>query len=77
MSRTEQKDARVLQDATGAKYQACLTEVRRRRALRDWAAYEAFYDRVDALPDRDEDGPVRCIRCLQLPGHDWKRCAGD
>jgi hypothetical protein len=59
------KDARVLQDATGAKYMTCLWRVRDLRALAS-ALYEldSFMMRVDALPDL-VDGQTRCATCLQ------------
>jgi hypothetical protein len=66
------RDARVLQDATNAKYMACLARI---RALRDLApnallrdvfpsALDYFMERVDALPDL-VDGQRRCVTCLQ------------
>ena len=77
------KDARVLQDATGTKYSACLARVRALRALapipmessdgrRFARAIDSFMDGVDALSDL-VDGQTRCVTCL----HDLtptKRC---
>lgn len=69
------KDARVLQDATGAKYMTCLDRVRSLRALapipmeasdgRRWEnALDSFMSAVEALPDL-ADGQERCVTCLQ------------
>ena len=74
MSRGD-KDARVLQDATGARYTTCLARVRSLRALapipmessdgrRFASALDSFMDGVDALPDL-VDGQTRCATCLQ------------
>jgi hypothetical protein len=57
-------DARVLQDATGAKYMACLARVRSLREIRPKDVLDSFMDRVDALPDLI-DGQTRCVTCLQ------------
>ena len=54
------KDARALQDATGAKYTVCLSYVRQ---LRTSGNLDAFMDRVDDLDDL-APGQIRCIRCL-------------
>ena len=74
MSRAD-RDARVLQDATGVRYMTCLARVRSLRALapvpmetsdgRNFArALDSFMDAVDALPDL-VDGQTRCATCLQ------------
>jgi hypothetical protein len=74
MSRTD-KDARVLQDATGAKYTTCLARVRSLRALapipmetsagqRFASALDSFMHGVEALSDLDK-GQTRCVICLQ------------
>lgn len=82
MSKGDQ-DARVLQDATGAKYTACLTRLRALRALvpismetsegrRFEKAVDSFMAAVDELPDL-VSGQTRCVTCL----HDLsptKRC---
>ena len=68
-------DARVLQDATGAKYTACLTRVRALRGLtpipmetsegrRFEKVIDSFMSAVDALPDLVA-GQTRCVTCLQ------------
>ena len=64
------RDARILQDATGARYMTCLARV---RALRGIAAapgtpraIDAFMDRVDKLPDLLAAGHMRCVTCLGL-----------
>jgi hypothetical protein len=74
MSRGD-KDARVLQDATGAKYTTCLVRVRGLRALapipmessddgQRWErALDSFMMGVDSLPDL-VDGQTRCVTCL-------------
>jgi hypothetical protein len=70
------KDARVLQDATGATYSTCLARVRGLRALApitmetsDGHRFERAIDSfmqlgVDALPDLIE-GQTRCVTCLR------------
>lgn len=58
------KDARVLQDATGARYMTCLARVRALRALRFEKALDTFMDSVDVLPDLIES-QTRCVTCLQ------------
>jgi hypothetical protein len=70
------KDARVLQDATGAKYTTCLARVRALRALvpipmetsngqRFERALDSFMQLgVEALPDLI-DGQTRCVNCLR------------
>lgn len=68
------KDARVLQDATGAKYNVCLSRVRSLRGLapirmetsdgpRFESARDSFMMVVDDLPDL-ADGQTRCVTCL-------------
>lgn len=68
------RDARVLQDATGARYTECLARVRSLRLLApfpmetsDGQRYErvldSFMARVEALPDLVE-GQMRCATCL-------------
>jgi hypothetical protein len=63
------RDARVLQDVTGAKYMTCLARVRALRALapppdgRGVAALDSLMDRVEVLPDL-VDGQTRCVTCL-------------
>jgi hypothetical protein len=77
------KDARALQDATGAKYMTCLARVRSLRALapipmessdgcRFEKALDSFMHGVEALSGL-VDGQTRCVTCL----HDRtpaKRC---
>jgi hypothetical protein len=58
------RDARVLQDATDARYTTCLARVRELRALATPYAYASFMTCVDALPDL-VDGQTRCATCLQ------------
>lgn len=70
------KDARVLQDATGAKYTTCLARVRSLRALApitmetsDGQKFERAIDSfmqlgVDALLDL-VDGQTQCVTCLR------------
>lgn len=69
------KDARVLQDATGIRYVTCLARIRSLRALAplpmetsDGQRFEhvldSFMAGVDALPDLVE-GQTRCVTCLQ------------
>jgi hypothetical protein len=58
------KDARVLQDATGARYMTCLARVRALRGLRFEKALDTFMNSVDLLPDLIE-GQTRCVTCLQ------------
>jgi hypothetical protein len=63
------RDARVLQDVTGAKYMRCLARVRALRALapppdgRGAPALDSLMDRVEVLPDL-VDGQTRCVTCL-------------
>jgi hypothetical protein len=60
------KDARVLQDATGARYTTCLARVRSLRALAslpEGKALDAFMYRVKGLPDLI-GGQARCATCL-------------
>ena len=68
------KDARVLQDATGVRYVTCLARIRSLRALaplpmetsdgqRFERALDSFMAGVDALPDLVE-GQTRCVTCL-------------
>ena len=64
------KEAHVLQDATGARYTTCLARVRALRALAPFPdrcsekAIDSFMNRVDVLPDL-VDGQTRCVTCLQ------------
>lgn len=69
------KDARVLQDATRAKYATCLARVRSLRALEPLpmetsegkfftCALDSFMDGVDELPDLIA-GQTRCVTCLR------------
>lgn len=69
------KDARVLQDATGVRYVTCLARIRSLRAraplpmeTSDGQRFERVLDSfmagVDALPDL-VDGQTRCVTCLQ------------
>jgi hypothetical protein len=63
------KDARVLQDATDARYMTCLARVRSLRALAPFPdgsakmAIDSFINRVEALSDLIE-GQTRCVTCL-------------
>jgi hypothetical protein len=58
------RDARVLQDVTGARYTTCLARVRSLRALADGRAHlDSFMAGVDALPDLI-NGQLRCVTCL-------------
>ena len=64
------RDARVLQDATGVRYTTCLARVRSLRALATYQQaghgvkhLDTFMDRVDSLPDLVE-GQTRCATCL-------------
>lgn len=68
------KDARVLQDATGAKYVTCLSRIRGLRKLapiemecsdgrRFTSALDSFMSGVDDLSDL-VDGQTRCVTCL-------------
>lgn len=74
MSRGD-RDARVLQDATGARYMPCLARVRSLRRLaavsmdtsdgrRFDHVIDSFMAGVDALPDL-VDGQTRCVTCLR------------
>jgi hypothetical protein len=69
------RDARVLQDATGARYTTCLARVRGLRALEpipmessDGRRFERVLDSfmagVDELPDLAA-GQARCVTCLR------------
>jgi hypothetical protein len=69
------KDVRVLQDATGARYTTCLARVRSLRALaplpmetsdgqRFERVLDSFMAGVNALPDL-VNGQTRCVTCLQ------------
>ncbi len=69
------RDARVLQDATGARYTECLARVRGLRRLaavpmetsdgqRFERVIDSFMAGVDALPDLTP-GQTRCPTCLQ------------
>ena len=64
MSRGD-KEARALQDATGARYTTCLARVRALRALAaiPETALDSFMNRVEALSDLIE-GQLRCVTCL-------------
>jgi len=63
------KDARMLQNATGARYMTSLARVRALRALAPFPdgsakmAIGSFMNRVEALPDLI-DGQTRCVTCL-------------
>lgn len=60
------KDARALQDATGARYMTCLVRVKDLRGL--WNGTKelgVFMTRVKALPDL-KPGQQRCVTCLGL-----------
>ena len=74
MSRGD-KDARVLQYATGVRYVTCLARIHGLRALaplpmetsegqRFERVLDSFMAGVDALPDL-VDGQTRCVTCLQ------------
>ena len=69
------KDARKLQEVTGARYTTCLTRLRDLRALapipmessdgrRFESALDSFMMGVDALSDL-VNGQSRCVTCLQ------------
>lgn len=62
MSKGDQ-DARVLQDATGARYIVCLTRVRNLRLGLMLDSIDTFMARVAKLP-KLKDGQERCVRCL-------------
>lgn len=57
------QDARVLQEATGARYIVCLTRVRNLRLGIVGDSINAFMAKVEALPTL-KDGQERCVRCL-------------
>lgn len=59
------RDARILQDATGARYMVCLTRVRDLRRLANPQLLNGFIDRVEQLPDL-QTGQSRCVTCLGL-----------
>lgn len=69
------KDARALQEVTGARYTTCLTRLRDLRALapipmessdgrRFESALDSFMAGVGALSDL-ATGQTRCVTCLQ------------
>jgi hypothetical protein len=62
------RDARVLQDVTGARYSTCLARVRALRGVLVGAeedALDVFMVRVEKLPDH-QPGQTRCVTCLGL-----------
>ncbi len=65
------RDARVVQDATGARYTTCLRFVRVKRTEGP-AAFEDYMSRVDDLADL-LDGQERCLTCLRWR-HDGEAC---
>lgn len=71
-NRNHQRLARVLQDHCGCRYVEALRKV---RSFVRFADSEAYFDRVESLPD---DGRPRCVECL-LPtddgGHENNPCA--
>lgn len=69
------KMARIVQDATGAKYMTCLKKL---EAFQNREAREAYLDRVEAIPDErcgTKDDPL-CLDCL-APNDGWHACPGE
>lgn len=55
------RDAKKVQAVTGAAYQTALTEVLRRRRIKEVKIYMVG---IKALPIRLENQPQLCVRCL-------------